>query len=88
MYIILAPPKFLFSPFSTYDKHEMVLCILLEYAEMDLNAVLRSHTTTNRMPTVRYFWNQMLEIVKVTMLTRVLRQELSVEINGSSYTCS
>ena len=84
MYIIPAPPDFLFSPFSTYDKHEVVLRILLEYAEMDLNAVLRSHTTTNWMPTVRYFWNQMLEIVKVTMLTWVLCQELSVEINSSS----
>ena len=55
-----------FPPFSTYDKEEAILRLLLEYAEMDLNAVLRSLTTINRMATVLYFWNQMLEIVKVT----------------------
>lgn len=32
---------------------------------MDLNAVLKGHTTVNHMATVVYFWNQMLEVVKV-----------------------
>ena len=50
---------------STYNKQDVVLHLLLEYAEMDLNAVLKSHTTANRMATVLYFWNQMLEAVKV-----------------------
>ena len=63
--IVYPPPPHTHTSFSTYDKHEMVLRLLLEYAEMDLNAVLRSHTTANRMATVLYFWNQMLEIVKV-----------------------
>ena len=57
---LLPPP-----PPSSYNKQEGVIHLLLEYAEMDLNAVLKSHTATNQMPTVLYFWNQMLEVVKV-----------------------
>ena len=62
---------FIFIHLSTFNKQEGVLYLLLEYAEMDLNAVLKSHTTANRMATVLYFWNQMLEVVKVHIIPAI-----------------
>ena len=50
--------------YSTWDKQEGVLYLLLEYAEMDLNAVIRN-VTHHRMATAIYFWNEMLQVVKV-----------------------
>lgn len=54
-----------------WDKQECSLYILLEYAEMDLKAAIKSHggwmCGVNPMSAVRYFWNQMVRIVKVCM---------------------
>ena len=61
---------------STFNKHEATLYLLLEYAEMDLNAILKTHTTVNRMATVLYFWNQMLEVVKVDLLFSLHSQQV------------
>ena len=51
---------------SDYNKQEGVLYLLLEYAEMDLNAVIKNWNRANHMLNVLYFWNQMLLAVKVT----------------------
>ena len=58
--------------FSTWDKQEGVLYLLLEYGEMDLMTVIRRQrqTMTLFMNAVRYFWSQMLQIVKVSGVVR------------------
>ena len=52
---------------SDYDKVEGVLYLLLEYAEMDLNVVIKNWNKTNHMLNALYFWNQMLLAVKVSI---------------------
>ena len=51
---------------SAWDKQECILYLLLEYAEMDLGSVIRSEMVTlNRMSAIQFYWNQMIQIVKV-----------------------
>lgn len=54
-----------YPPPSDYNKQEGVLYLLLEYAEMDLNAVIKKWNRSNHMINVLYFWSQMLLAVKV-----------------------
>lgn len=65
--LITLPPFFLIS---SWDKQEGVLHLLLEYAEMDLDTVIRSRSH-GRMAAAVYFWNEMLQIVKVHVHCRV-----------------
>lgn len=54
--------------YSTSDKKESIIYMLLEYAEKDLNAVIRSKlAVSNPLPMsfIISIWNEMLNVVKV-----------------------
>lgn len=72
---------------STWDKEEHILYLLLDYAEMDLNVVIfrgGKQNVVNPMASTIYFWNQMLQVVKVNIAPKAFYHVMDLTIRPSS----
>lgn len=71
---------------SVFDKQEGILYLLLEYGEMDLNALLKARDIfqgSYHMNTTFYIWIQMLRAVKVsTLCVNVISTDLHVDLKS------